>query len=1028
MNDNPSRPSADDRSEGSAGPKPADGGKPAPRGAAPGTPPRSAGPKPTPASLESTRPSAPAGGRGPVDPVAETLDHHDLDHHKSANPSESAEPASPPSAGAEPTVGLERTASFSGESSGSQPLPQERQAAGRGAAAPTPGEGHVIANRFIVHRLLGQGGMGRVFSVQDNQIEGRDVALKVLLPKYSKNAHFRKLFFQEVRAAQEFVSEYICQVRDTGETEDGSLFLTMDLVEGEALRALLDREKLLGQRQALEITRQVLLGLQSGHDKGYVHRDIKPSNVMLAARVPKTDTNPYGVGVRILDFGIAGLATQIDERSRAGTVMYMSPEQASGERLDPRSDLFAVGVLLFEMLSGHRPFEGSTTRALVQSVLETNLTARLGEIPGLSKQVRKLLERALQKDRNRRFQSAGEFAEAIAKSAAYRLPQNVPAWIYGGLAAAACVAGAEGFLLFSRSGEADSLRERLAKADGERLQAVDTARGEKDAVIRERDSQLEQRQTELSALKSELDRVRAEVAQAEGSAGDKSTQLISALEDVRNKQTQIDDLKGQLASERDEKSNLSLRVSKLEQDFKEAEQETQRLQAERDEARLQGSPKGQLAGAFDRVATLLEGGYGAFARTALEQYESAAVFAKDDGQLHQFLSAVVAASAALEAHQKSVQGGGPPQLAAIRAAETRLGSARELLSALDTNPGEWKTVAPSGAEPPKRMAQARLLVDKLAAELQAELAASAGLDLAAWKQLDLARASADPGPFFEHFNRFGCREHMTAAARRVVDTLQAEAQVSGRLQLEALDRTRSLGQWVELVDGKQVELDAAAAGLLRLFEFAQRWHDTDAANDGFDWDKASLPPVSGKSTDWRQVLKLQHALAQPGSAYPIPHKGLALVRQVDEFGAVSWIEFEDRSKSDDGRNWNIRRRIADADGNFSAETFNLALERGDGSIRAQDGNAVFLEFKSRAGDTRVEPLPPCFAGAVPHALLSPQQLEGFRRLYGASAESLCLVVQDDRGATRWFSPKFGLVREEITAGWTREIVYFRGSP
>lgn len=181
----------------------------------------------------------------------------------------------------------------------------------------------MIAGRFLVKRTLGEGGMGRVYAVQDKQIEGRDVALKVLLPRYSKDERFKRLFFQEVRASQKFVSEFVCQVRDTGEAEEG-LFLTMDLVDGESLRALLDREKMLGVRHALEITRQVLLGLQSGHEKGFIHRDIKPSNVMLVARVPKTDTNPYGVGARLLDFGIAGLAAEIGEKSRAGPIRAAS--------------------------------------------------------------------------------------------------------------------------------------------------------------------------------------------------------------------------------------------------------------------------------------------------------------------------------------------------------------------------------------------------------------------------------------------------------------------------------------------------------------------------------------------------------------------------------------------------------------------------------------------------------------------------------------------------------------------------------
>ncbi|MCY3000528.1 MAG: serine/threonine-protein kinase, partial [Planctomycetota bacterium] len=268
-----------------------------------------------------------AGGGGAPDLTQPSAGRSD-DAERTLPGSAPAAPASLPSAADATLANAARTLP------GPAPSPAPQAAAGAQAAAKgakvTVGaprsalaDGQVIGARFVVQKELGAGGMGAVYAVKDTKIEGRSVALKVLLPKYSRNTQFRNLFFQEVRAAQNFVSEHICQVRDTGETEDGRLYFTMDMIEGESLRGMLDREKLLGPRHALEITRQMLLGLQSGHEKGFVHRDVKPSNVMLAARIPKTDTNPNGVGVRLLDFGIAGIASEIDEGSRAGTVMYM---------------------------------------------------------------------------------------------------------------------------------------------------------------------------------------------------------------------------------------------------------------------------------------------------------------------------------------------------------------------------------------------------------------------------------------------------------------------------------------------------------------------------------------------------------------------------------------------------------------------------------------------------------------------------------------------------------------------------------
>ncbi|MEM9379584.1 MAG: hypothetical protein AAGB93_06490, partial [Planctomycetota bacterium] len=135
-------------------------------------------------------------------------------------------------------------------------------APGSGAAAPSPAEataGTVLGGRFEILHPLGKGGMGEVFLVRDRQIEMREVALKLVLPRWSKDARFRELFFQEIRAAQGFVSEHAVQVRDCGQLPDERLFLTMDFVEGESLTQLLRREKTLMPRHALEIARQTLL-------------------------------------------------------------------------------------------------------------------------------------------------------------------------------------------------------------------------------------------------------------------------------------------------------------------------------------------------------------------------------------------------------------------------------------------------------------------------------------------------------------------------------------------------------------------------------------------------------------------------------------------------------------------------------------------------------------------------------------------------------------------------------------------------
>ncbi len=325
-------------------------------------------------------------------------------------------------------VGLQGGASSASEGS-----------AGPGAA--------LLGGRFEVEKPIGEGGMGQVFLVRDRQIENRQVALKLIRDQFSREPKFRSAFFKEIGSAQQFVSEHAVQIRDCGELPGGQLFLTMDFVEGESLSELLKREKSLMPRHALEIARQVLIGLSSGHEKGYVHRDVKPGNVMLAARVPKTGDNPHGVKVGLLDFGIAGLDSDLKGGKGPGTPFYMSPEQVQGQPLDSRSDLFAVGVMLFEMISGTRPFDGRTVDEITTAVLDTETTPLVQQLDGLKKPVKKVLRKALQKKREKRYASAAEFIRAIEGCTTFQAREGGPGWV-GGLAALTTTASlALGFLL-----------------------------------------------------------------------------------------------------------------------------------------------------------------------------------------------------------------------------------------------------------------------------------------------------------------------------------------------------------------------------------------------------------------------------------------------------------------------------------------------------------------------------------------------------------------------------------------------------
>ena len=232
------------------------------------------------------------------------------------------------------------------------------------------GQEYELGTVFGSYRLIkqiGSGGMGRVFIAEHTRL-GRQVALKVLRSEYSGHVEAVKRFFSEAQAVNRINHENIIEVSDFVENPSGASFYIMELLKGVDLRTLEDREGTLPLPRALGIAIQLCRGLAAAHDAGIVHRDLKPDNVFLVERQGRTDF------VKILDFGIAKLMNAaLDDavafKSTAGIVVgtpdYMSPEQAMGQQVDHRSDIYAVGVILFEMVAGRRPFEAETAREIM---------------------------------------------------------------------------------------------------------------------------------------------------------------------------------------------------------------------------------------------------------------------------------------------------------------------------------------------------------------------------------------------------------------------------------------------------------------------------------------------------------------------------------------------------------------------------------------------------------------------------------------------------------------------------------------
>ncbi|WP_243317369.1 serine/threonine-protein kinase [Geothrix paludis] len=276
--------------------------------------------------------------------------------------------------------------------------------------------------KFEILRTLGQGAMGEVFLARDTTL-GREVALKTIRPQADAEAlgDLKARFAREAQSAAGLHHPNVVTIYEFGEA-DGLLYFAMEVVEGPSLESLLRRQAL-APRAFLEAMAQVCDGLQAAHQKGIVHRDIKPANIMIA----REGERPVA---KILDFGVAkSLGQEATQTGMVvGTLAYMAPEYLSRGQATPSADLFAVGVILYEGLAGHRPFQGDTNGSLIYCILnEPTPDLDIEALDGLNPALRDLVTRALAKDPLERFGSAKELGEALraALDPAWR-PQDQP--------------------------------------------------------------------------------------------------------------------------------------------------------------------------------------------------------------------------------------------------------------------------------------------------------------------------------------------------------------------------------------------------------------------------------------------------------------------------------------------------------------------------------------------------------------------------------------------------------------------------
>ena len=283
---------------------------------------------------------------------------------------------------------------------------------------PTPanvGPGRV--SRFEILEVLGEGAMGVVYRARDPMLE-RDVALKLIKPELAGESKNRSRFLRECRAAATINPPGVATIYEAGETEDGRLFLASELVDGETLKDRVSRGAM-SSTEVIEIGIQLADALDAAHKKGAIHRDIKPSNIML-----NTDGR-----IKVLDFGLARLVAadgsdsdddrrtvdMTQEGSVVGTPAYMSPEQASGMKVDARTDIFSAGCVLYEMVTGNSPFHSGSVPETLRRVLCEEPPSIESSVDGIPLGLEEVLRGVMAKDRERRTATAGEMAAELRR-------------------------------------------------------------------------------------------------------------------------------------------------------------------------------------------------------------------------------------------------------------------------------------------------------------------------------------------------------------------------------------------------------------------------------------------------------------------------------------------------------------------------------------------------------------------------------------------------------------------------------------
>jgi serine/threonine protein kinase len=272
--------------------------------------------------------------------------------------------------------------------------------------------GSIIAGKYKILKEIGRGGMGIVYKAEDTRLK-RTVALKFMPPELTREPEAKERFAREAQAAAALSHPNICTIFEIDEKE-GKSFIAMEYIEGQSIREKVKKSPL-EIREALDMAIQAAQGLEEAHKRGIIHRDIKSANIMVTASGQ----------AKVMDFGLAkvsGSSLLTKEASTMGTVAYMSPEQAKGEAVDHRSDIWSFGVVLYEMLTGELPFKGEHEQSLMYAIMNKQPLPLIKVRPGIPREVENIVHTALAKNVAERYQSF----EDILDFGSFRPPHRSP--------------------------------------------------------------------------------------------------------------------------------------------------------------------------------------------------------------------------------------------------------------------------------------------------------------------------------------------------------------------------------------------------------------------------------------------------------------------------------------------------------------------------------------------------------------------------------------------------------------------------